>query len=216
MQAALSLGLDADPRGTRHHAAALQCPAMQAALIAVAVALAIGVALIFNRLVGLRNRARNAWSDIDVQLKRRHDLVANLVEVVEGYMAHERQTLEGVTRARTRAENARREGTPGRAAASENDLSGGLRTLFALAEGYPDLEASDRFGDLHRALVGLEDALQNARRYYNAVVRDLNTRIQSFPDLLLARLLGFTEWEFFQLDDRAEAAAPSVEIGGAS
>ena len=189
---------------------------MQLVYFVVAASLAVGGIWIFNRLVGLRNRARNAWSDIDVQLKRRHDLVANLVEVVEGYMAHERQTLEGVTRARTRAENARREGAPGRAAESENDLTGGLRTLFALAEDYPDLEASDRFSDLHRALVALEDALQNARRYYNAVVRDLNTRIQSFPDLLLARPLGFTEWEFFHLADRAEAAAPTIEIGGAS
>ncbi len=185
-------------------------------LIIIAVLLGLGVVWIFNRLVGLRNRARNAWSDIDVQLKRRHDLVGNLVEVVEGYVQHERGTLEEVTRARTRAESARREGGPEQAADSENLLTGGLRTLFAVAEDYPDLKASDRFLDLQRALVGLEDALQNARRYYNAVVRDLNTRVESFPDLLLAKPLGFATWEFFQLDSADEAAVPRVEIDSPS
>ncbi len=178
-----------------------------------ALALVAFIVWVFNRLVGLRNRARGAWSDIDVQLKRRHDLVANLVEVVEGYVTHERQTLEGVTAARTRAEGARREGDPGTAATTENGLTGQLRTLFAVAEDYPDLKASDRFLDLQSALVELEDALQNARRYYNAVVRDLNTRIQSFPDLLVAAPFGFKEWEFFQLDSPDEAEAPRIEIG---
>ena len=184
---------------------------MQTLLIALA-AIALLVIWIFNRLIGLRNRARGAWSDIDVQLKRRHDLVGNLVEVVEGYVQHERSTLESVTAARTHAESARREGKPGPAAESENALSGGLRTLFAVAEDYPDLKASDRFLDLQRALVGLEDALQNARRYYNAVVRDLNTRIQSFPDVLVARPFAFEEREFFQLDSAEEAAAPVIEL----
>lgn len=180
----------------------------------IAILIGIGAAFIwiFNRLVGLRNRARNAWSDIDVQLKRRHDLVANLVEVVEGYALHERGTLESVTAARTRAEGVRQDGDPLQTASSENRLSGELRTLFAVAEAYPDLKASDRFLDLQRALVELEDALQNARRYYNAVVRDLNTRIQSFPDLLVAAPLGFQEWEFFQLDSPEEATVPQIEL----
>ena len=117
-----------------------------------------------------------------------------------------------VTAARTRAEGDRREGDPASTATSENGLTGELKTLFAVAEAYPDLKASDRFLDLQTALVDLEDDLQNARRYYNAVVRDLNTRIQSFPDLLLATPLGFEEREFFQLDSPGEAEAPRIEI----
>lgn len=185
---------------------------MSNALVLVSIALGLLVVWIFNRLIGLRNRARGAWADVDVQLKRRHDLVGNLVEVVEGYALHERNTLELVTQARTRAEGARQSGDPTEAAETQNSLTGGLRTLFAIAEDYPDLKASDRFLDLQRALVALEDDLQNARRYYNAVVRDLNTRIESFPDLLVARPFGFRPWEFFQLDDPLEAAVPSVAI----
>ena len=166
----------------------------------------------FNRLVGLRNRAQAAWSDIDVQLKRRHDLVGNLVETVKGYAAHERNTLESVTTARTRAETARSQALPARAGEAEQVLTGEVGRLFALAEAYPDLKASDRFLDLQRALVEVEDALQNARRYYNAVVRDLNTRIQTFPDLFIARPLGFREREFFELEDRSEALAPHVDL----
>ena len=176
--------------------------------------LAGGGAWIFNRLVGLRNRAESAWADIDVQLKRRHDLIGNLEEVVRGYAAHERGTLERVTRARTRAEAARREGSPGDAATSENLLTGRLRTLFALAESYPELEAADPFLDLQRSLVEVEDALQNARRYYNAVVRDLNTRIESFPDLLVARPLGFETRDYFELDHPDEARVPQLDLAG--
>lgn len=176
--------------------------------------LAAGGIWIFNRLVGLRNRAKSAWADIDVQLKRRHDLIANLEEVVRGYATHERETLEGVTRARSRAEAARREGSPSDAAAQENQLTGRLRTLFAVAESYPELEAADPFRDLQRSLVEVEDALQNARRYYNAVVRDLNTRIESFPDLLVARPLGFAERDFFELDHPDEARVPQLDLTG--
>jgi LemA protein len=182
-------------------------------LVLAAAVLVFGV-FVFNRLVGLRNRAQNSWSDIDVQLKRRHDLVANLVEVVRGYAVHERDTLEATVAARTRAEAAREAGEPAEAARTGNALTGGLRRLFALAEAYPDLKASDRFLDLHRALVEVEDDLQQARRYYNAVVRDLNTRIQSVPDLLVARPLGFTERKFFELDDPSEAAAPTIRLEG--
>jgi LemA protein len=166
----------------------------------------------FNKLVSLRNRAQGAWSDIDVQLKRRHDLVGNLVETVKGYAAHERNTLESVTLARSRAESARTEARPADSGQAERALTGELGRLIAVAEAYPDLKASDRFLDLQRALVEVEDALQNARRYYNAVVRDFNTRIQSVPDSLIARPLGFREREFFQLDDPGEAAVPHVEI----
>ncbi len=175
------------------------------------VAVIVGL-VVFNRLVQLNNRAAGSWSDIDVQLKRRHDLVGNLVEAVKGYAHHEQQVLEKVTAARTSAEGARAGGHPGEAGAAESALSGEMGKLFALVEAYPDLKASERFADLQRALIDVEDDLQNARRYYNAIVRDLNTRIQSFPDLIVARTVGFREREFFSLDDRSEAASPRVEL----
>jgi LemA protein len=175
-------------------------------------AIIIWPAMIFNRLVHLRNRSQGAWADIDVQLKRRHDLVENLVETVKGYAAHERGTLEEVVQARAKAETARDSGRPGEAGEAENQLTGRVKSLFALAEAYPELKAADRFLDLHRALVDLENALQNARRYYNAVVRDFNTTIQSFPHLLVARPLGFREREFFELESAVEAAVPEVDL----
>ena len=176
-----------------------------------ALAVVIVVVLLYNRLVGLRNRAEASWSDIDVQLKRRHDLVANLVETVKGYAAHEARTLQNVTEARTRAESASG-GGPRAAGQAENALTGQLRTIFALAENYPDLKANQQFQELHRSLVALEDAIQNARRYYNAVVRDFNTRIQSIPDMFVARPFGFAEREYFQLDAPSEAQAPRARF----
>jgi LemA protein len=178
--------------------------------IALLVAMAVGL---FNRLVALRNRAAGAWADIDVQLKRRHDLVANLVETVKGYVTHERETLEGVVRARNQAETARGSGDTKETARAEGALTAQIRSLFALAEAYPQLKADTRFADLHRSLEGLETEIQNARRYYNAVVRDFNTRIQSFPDLIFSRLMGFKERDFFELEDRAESAVPRVDFG---
>ena len=180
----------------------------------IAVGIVVWGAVIFNRLIHLRNRSQGAWADIDVQLKRRHDLVGNLVETVKGYAAHEKSTLEEVVQARTRAESARDSAEPREAGKAEDRLSGGVKSLFALAEAYPDLKASDRFLDLQRALVEVENDLQNARRYYNAVVRDLNTRIQSVPDLMVARPLGFREREFFELDSIAEAVAPAIDFDG--
>ena len=178
----------------------------------VVAALAILIIWIYNRLVGLRNRADNAWSDIDVQLKRRHDLVENLVETVKGYAGHERTTLEEVIRARTEAMGAGAGASPAQMAGSENALTTGIKSLFAVAEAYPDLKANESYLNLHHTLVELEDALQNARRYYNAVVRDLNTRVQSFPDLMVAGLLGFGEREFFELDRLEEAEAPRIDL----
>jgi LemA protein len=168
---------------------------------------------LYNRLVGLRNRAAGAWADIDVQLKRRHDLVANLVETVRGYATHERTTLEAVVRARTAAEEARGSGSARAAGAAETALTAQIRQLFALAEAYPDLKANQNFLELQRSLETLETEIQNARRYYNAVVRDYNTRIQSFPEVLVARSLGFMERDFFELQDRAEAQVPRVDFG---
>jgi LemA protein len=182
-------------------------------VLAAAGLLVLGAAVIFNRLVGLRNRAAGAWSDIDVQLKRRHDLVGNLVETVTAYADHEKTVLEEVTRIRGRAESARSTGDAARAGDAENVLGGGVRRLLAVAEAYPDLKASDRFTDLQRGLTELEDDLQHARRYYNAVVRDYNTRIESVPDMFVAMPLGFRGRAFFTLDDRFEAAAPVVSLG---
>lgn len=175
------------------------------------VILLAGVAL-YNGLVALRNRASNAWSDINVQLKRRHDLVGNLVETVKGYAAHERDTLERVIAARNRATGAAGSGHPAEAGQAENALTAQLRTIFALAEAYPDLKANQNFQELQRSLETLETEIQNARRYYNAVVRDLNTRIQTVPSVFVARMFGFTEREFFELADPAEAQVPTVKF----
>jgi LemA protein len=186
------------------------------ALVVLLAIAAAAVMFLFNRLVGLRNAARAAWSDIDVQLKRRHDLVGNLVETVRGYAGYERTTLERVTEARGKAVTVLGTGDPARAGQAEAQLTGGLHQLFAVVEAYPQLKASQRFLDLQNALVDLEDDIQNARRYYNAVVRDFNTRVQSVPDLLVARLFAFRERPFFELDSAAEAAAPKADFEGRS
>jgi LemA protein len=172
------------------------------------IALAVVALVIYNGLVQLKVRAESAWSDIDVQLKRRHDLVPNLVETVKGYASHERGTLESVVEARSRAMSAQ---GPASRAEAENVLTGALKSLFALAEAYPQLRAAENFGQLQQQLAGIEDAIQNARRYYNAVVRDLNTKIQQFPSNLVARTFGFREREFFEIDD-GERAVPRVSF----
>ena len=184
---------------------------MVLALVVLA-AFALGAIGIYNRLVGLRVRSESAWADIDVQLKRRHDLVGNLVETVKGYAAHEQGTLEKVVQARNQAIAAGGGGDPEKAAAAEGFLSGLLRQVFALAEAYPDLKANQSFQDLQVTLGKLEESIQQARRYYNAVVRDLNTRVHSFPDVLFAGLLGFRERKFFELSDPGEAEAPQVRF----
>jgi len=167
-------------------------------IILVVVAL-IGIAVIglYNRLVGLRLRSQNAWADIDVQLKRRADLVPNLVETVKGYAGHERETLDAVTAARTRAVAAADAGPAARAEA-EAGLTSALRGLTVAVEAYPELQASGGFRDLQAQLGGIEEAVQNARRYYNAVVRDLNTAIMTFPSNMLAGPMGFQPREFFE------------------
>jgi LemA protein len=166
--------------------------------------------VLFNGLVRQRNLAREGWSGIDVQLKRRTDLVPNLVEVVKGYAAHERNVLEDVTK--SRASSMAAGNVAGRASA-ERALQGALGRLFAVAEAYPDLKANKNFLELQQQLAEIEDQLQMARRYYNGTVRNLNISIQSFPNNLLAGLLGFREQPFFELDDRKEAAAPAVAFG---
>jgi LemA protein len=167
----------------------------------------------YNSLVRLKVQCDNAWADIDVQLKRRYDLIPNLVETVKGYAAHEKGTLEAVINARNRAMTAT---GPADKAAAENMLSGALKSLFALSEAYPQLRAVESFTSLQNTLSQIEDTVQNARRYYNAVVRDLNTKIQQFPTNLFAGMLGFKPREFFEVTAPAEREAPKVSFSAPS
>jgi LemA protein len=179
-------------------------------VLAVVALIAIVLIVLYNRLVSLRLRSQNAWSDIDVQLKRRADLVPNLVETVKGYAVHERETLDAVTAARGRVVAAAGAGPAVRAEA-EAGLTSALRGLTVTAEAYPELQASGGFRDLQAQLGGIEEAVQNARRYYNAVVRDLNTAIMTFPSNLLAGPMGFQPREFFEAAP-AEREVPSVRF----
>jgi LemA protein len=167
------------------------------------------IIFIYNRLITLRNRAREAWSDIDVQLKRRHDLIPNLVETVKGYASHERETFENVTEARVKAISA--QGMKERAEA-ENVLSNTLKTLFAVAENYPDLKASTNFLELQRELSDTENKIQSARRFYNGNIRDLNIKIESFPANIIAGLFKFIKMEFFGIEEAEEREAPEVKF----
>ncbi len=170
----------------------------------------LGLISIYNQLVTLQVRSKNAWSDIDVQLKRRHDLIPNIVDVVKEYAGYEKGTLEAVIAARSRAMNA---GSVGEAAAAENMLSGALKSLFALSESYPQLRASEQFSGLQKSLTDTEDALQAARRYFNATVRELNTTIRMIPWCFVAGLGGFRPADFFEINDASERAVPRVRLG---
>ncbi|GBC85905.1 hypothetical protein HRbin11_02365 [bacterium HR11] len=166
-------------------------------------AVLVGAAIrIYNRVASLSVLADNAWSDVDVQLKRRHDLVPNLVETVKGYAAHERTTLENVVRARNAARAAP---TPQARIEAETQLTGALRQLFALAEAYPDLKANQNFLQLQAQLAEIENDIANARRYYNAVVRDYNTRLRVLPDVVIARMAGFQDRPFFEIAEEERA-----------
>jgi len=179
-------------------------------LLVVIAAVLFAIVGIYNGLVRLRVQSDNAWADIDVQLKRRHDLIPNLVETVKGYAGHERQTLENVVNARNRAMSAQGPAAKGEA---EGMLAGALRQLFALAEAYPQLRAVESFTQLQGTLAQIEDTLQNARRYYNAVVRDLNTRIAQFPSNIIAGMFNFKPREFFEITAPAEREVPKVSFG---
>jgi LemA protein len=163
----------------------------------------------YNRLIRLNNLSQEGWSGIDVQLKRRSDLIPNLVEAVKGYMGHERGVLDDVTKLRAQCASS---GTIQERANNENMLSGALRQLFAVSENYPDLKASQNFIELQNALSSVEDQIQLSRRYYNGTVRDFNILVQSFPSNLIENNLHFVKKDFFEVDDPADRAAPAVKF----
>jgi LemA protein len=174
-------------------------------IVVVVVVVAVGM---YNSLVRLRQQVDGAWADIDVQLKRRYDLIPNLVETVKGYAGHERDTLERVVQARSAAMAAQ---GPAAKAEAEGALAGALKSLFALSEAYPQLQAAGGFRDLQAALSQIEEQVAQARRYYNAVVRDFNTKTETFPSVLVARVFGFTKREFFEVEE-GEKAVPKVKF----
>ncbi|OLD52665.1 MAG: LemA family protein [Chloroflexi bacterium] len=186
---------------------------MEAVVIAVVV---VAVVLFFvstyNRLVTLRQRVKEAWADIDVQLKRRHDLIPNLVETVKGYATHESTVFQNVTQARAAAVAAGATASPQERAQAENVLTGALRSVFAVAENYPQLQAVQEFKDLSENLTATEDKIAFARRFYNGNVRDYNTSLQTFPTNLFADAFGFKPEEYFELAEAGEREAPQVKF----
>ena len=176
--------------------------------IIVVVAL-LAIAAIFNRLVVLKNRAKEAWADIDVQLKRRYNLIPNLVNAVKGYATHERELFEKVTQARAQAMNAQGTEAKGKA---ENMLSGTLKSLFAVVENYPDLKASENFKHLQEELTDTEDKVQASRRFYNNNVKSLNIKIESFPSNIIAKMFNYKKMDLFELAVPGEREAPKVEF----
>jgi LemA protein len=179
-------------------------------LLAIVVLLVVFVIGMYNGLVRLKVQCDNAWSDIDVQLKRRYDLIPNLVETVKGYAAHEKGTLEAVVAARNQAMSTQ---GPAAKAEAEGALTTALRQVFALAEAYPQLKAVESFTQLQQSLSQIEDSVQNARRYYNAVVRDLNTKIVQFPSNIIAGMFNITPRQFFEISAPAERDVPKVSFG---
>ena len=178
-------------------------------ILGLVVLAALWVIASFNGLVTLKNRAKEAWADIDVQLKRRYDLIPNLVQTVKGYATHEKELFEKVTQARANAMSA--QGVAQKAGA-ENMLSQTLKSLFAVSENYPDLKASQNFLELQRELTDTEDKIQAARRFYNTNVRDLSIKIESFPDNVIANIFNFKQMELFQAENEAEKQPVSVKF----
>jgi LemA protein len=187
---------------------------MEWIVVGVVVLLLIWLVLIYNGLVTARNRTQEAWSEIDVELKRRHDLIPNLVNTVQGYIGHERGTLEAVTNARAAAVAAGATGDPQKIGQAENMLTQSLRSLFAVSENYPDLKAISAFTNLQEALTATEDKLEFSRRFYNGNVRDYNTKLQTLPTSLIAGVLGFKPFGFFQADE-GDRAVPQVSFNTA-
>ncbi len=174
--------------------------------IIIAVLLIIGIILIsmYNGLIRLKNRVDEAWSDIDVQLKRRYDLIPNLVETVKGYATHERETLEKVIQARNEAMALQNSSDINQKVQAENTLSSTLKSIFALSENYPDLKANQNFLELQKELSDTENKIQAARRFYNSNVKDFNTKVQVFPTNIIANKLGFSDKNFFEIEDVAQ------------
>ena len=179
-------------------------------LVAVVVVPALYALFVFNSLVAWKNRVKEAWSDIDVQLKRRADLIPNLIEAVKGYMAHEKTVLENVTNARAQMMSAQ---DPKQAAEADNMLTDALKSLFAVSENYPDLKANQNFIELQRELTDTENKIQAARRFYNNVVSDYNTKVQSFPANIVANMFKFKSQAFFELSaEEKEKVEKPVEV----
>ena len=171
--------------------------------------LVLWIIFIYNRLVTLRNRVKEAWSDIEVQLKRRYNLIPNLVETVKGYASHEKEVFEKVTQARTKAIGAQ---NLKEKAVAENMLSNTLKSLFAVAENYPQLRSSENFQKLQEELTDTEDKIQAARRFYNGNVRDFNIKIESFPSNIIAKIFNFKKVEFFEIKEEAEKDVPKLKF----
>ncbi|HEX6547587.1 MAG TPA: LemA family protein [Candidatus Dormibacteraeota bacterium] len=184
-------------------------------VLAIVVLLVIYLVFTYNSLIGSRNRTQEAWSQIDVELKRRHDLIPNLVATVQGYAQHERGTFEAVTQARANAVAAGATGNPEQIGQAENMLSQSLRSLFAVSENYPELKANQNFLALQEQLTSTEDKLEFSRRYYNGSVRDYNTSLQTLPTSLFAGGLGFKPFTFFQADEPGDREVPQVSFASA-
>lgn len=178
-------------------------------ILGIVILIAGWILVLYNMLITKRNRVDEGWSDIDVQLKRRYDLIPNLIETVKGAAAHERETLESVTKARTAAMSAQASGDPKKIAQTENMLSSTLKSIFALSENYPALRANENFLHLQQELTDTENKIQAARRFYNGQVRDFNTAIQKFPAVLVAGMLTFKKYDFFEA---AEGERENVQV----
>ncbi len=181
-------------------------------ILVVIVVLALAIIGMYNGLIRLKNRVDEAWSDIDVQLKRRYDLIPNLVETVKGYASHEKGTFEEVTKARTAAMSAQKSGDAKAQAEAENMLSSTLKSIFALSENYPDLKANANFLELQNELSDTENKIQASRRFYNGNVRDFNTKLEVFPTNMIGNMLGFKSREYFEIENEEERKNVDVKF----
>ena len=181
-------------------------------VLIIAVLVILWVIYSYNRLIVFRNRAKEAWADIDVQLKRRYDLIPNLVDTVKGYASHEKEVFENVTNARANALNAEATGDPKKIGQAENMLTGALKSLFAVSENYPDLKASDNFLELQREIRDTEDKIQASRRFYNRNVLALNTKIETLPVNIIAGIFNFQKRNFFEIEDEEERENIDVQF----
>ena len=178
-------------------------------VIGILILIVLWIALAYNSFVQGRNLVKEAWSGIDVQLKRRYDLIPNLIATVKGYAAHEKQLFEDIASFRSLSMKA---DTVKEKSQAESQLTGTLKTLFAVAEAYPELKANQNFLELQKSLSSIEEELQLARRYYNGTVRDFNTKIETFPNVLISGLFAFKKYDFFEVEDAAERKAPEVKF----